>query len=102
VIAGPDRRTALNPTSGPLSRQRGTGDIAHRIVVGLVAQGVPAFEAATLGAWLHGFAGDRLTARRGCSGVLASEVAAELPEACEALREQGGVAEQCGVALPFP
>ncbi len=55
-----------------------------------------------LGAWLHGFAGDRLAARRGGSGVLASEVAAELPEACEALRRQGGVAEPRGVALPFP
>jgi NAD(P)H-hydrate epimerase len=102
VIAGPDRRTAINPTGGPALGSGGTGDVLTGIVVGLVAQGVPAFEAATLGAWLHGFAGDRLTARRGCSGVLASEVAAELPEACEALRGPCGVAEQCGVALPFP
>lgn len=102
VIAGPDGRIALNPTGGPALGSGGTGDVLTGIVVGLVAQGVPAFEAATLGAWLHGFAGDRVTARRGRSGILASEVAAELPEACEALRRQGGVAEQCGVALPFP
>lgn len=102
VIAGPDGRIAINPTGGPALGSGGTGDVLTGIVVGLVAQRVPAFEAATLGAWLHGFAGDRVTARRGRSGLLASEVAAELPEACEALRRQGSIAERSALALPFP
>jgi NAD(P)H-hydrate repair Nnr-like enzyme with NAD(P)H-hydrate dehydratase domain len=68
-----------------------------------------AFESAALGAWLHGEAGDRLTARRGAVGVLAGEVAAELPDTIAALRggERTGpiVAPSgtgTGLALPFP
>ncbi len=102
VIAGPDGRTAINPTGGPALGSGGTGDVLTGIVVGLVAQRVPAFEAATVGAWLHGFAGDRVTERRGRSGLLASEIANELPEACEALRALGGVAERSALALSFP
>jgi len=102
VIAGPDGRIAINPTGGPALGSGGTGDVLTGIVVGLVAQRVPVFEAATLGAWLHGFAGDRVTARRGRSGLLASDVVAELPEACETLRRQGSVAERSALALPFP
>ena len=102
VIAAPDRRTALNPTGGPALGSGGTGDVLTGIVASLLGQGMPAFEAATLGVWLHGFAGDRATSRRGRSGLLASEVAADLPEACEALRSSAGVAEPCALALPFP
>ena len=102
VIAGPDGRIAINPTGGPALGSGGTGDVLTGIIVGLVAQRVPAFEAAALGAWLHGFAGDRVSARGGRSGLLASEVAAALPEACETLRTFSGVVERSALALPFP
>ena len=72
------------------------------IVVALLAQGMAAFEAAALGVWLHGFAGDRVSARRGRSGVLAGDVAAALPEACETLRASTSGAERSALALPFP
>ena len=102
VIAAPDGRSALNPTGGPALGSGGTGDVLTGIVVALLAQGVPTFEAAALGAWVHGFAGDRMTSRLGRSGVLASEVAAALPGAFEALRSSAGVAERSTLALSFP
>jgi NAD(P)H-hydrate epimerase len=103
VIAGPDGRVAVNPTGGPVLGSGGTGDVLTGVVAALVGQGLAAFEAAALGAWLHGAAGDRLAARRGRSGVLAGELAAELPEAAEALRATRTAAEQpAGLALPFP
>lgn len=86
VIAAPDGRTALNPTGGPVLGSGGTGDVLCGVLAGLLGQGVPAFEAAALGAWLHGRAGERVAARRGRSGVLAGEIAEEIPETCEALR----------------
>jgi hypothetical protein len=56
-----------------------------------------------LAAWLHGYAGDRLAQRRGASGVLAGEVASEIPEAAEALRRAAGAAvEPSGLVVPFP
>ena len=102
VISGPDGRVAVNPTGGPVLGSGGTGDVLTGIVAALLAQGLAPFEAAALAAWLHGWAGDRLAARRGRSGVLAGELAAELPEAVEALRHIGTGGEAVGLALPFP
>lgn len=102
VIAAPDGRVAINPTGGPALGTGGTGDVLTGVVVALLMQHMDAFDAAALAAWLHGFAGDRVAARRGRSGLLAGEVAAELPEACEALRSPAVVAQRAGLALPFP
>jgi NAD(P)H-hydrate epimerase len=102
VVADPAGRTAVNPTGGPALGSGGTGDVLTGIVAGLLAQRLDAFDAAVLGAWIHGHASDRLAARRGRSGVLAGELAAELPEACEALRSlHGGIAEDA-LAAAFP
>jgi ADP-dependent NAD(P)H-hydrate dehydratase / NAD(P)H-hydrate epimerase len=102
VIAGLQGRTAINPTGSSALGSGGTGDVLTGMVVGLLAQRVPPFEAAALAAWLHGFSGDRLSARRGRSGLLASEIAAALPEACEALRGILSQPERSALALPFP
>jgi NAD(P)H-hydrate epimerase len=101
VIASPEGRVAVNPTGGPVLGSGGTGDVLTGVVAGLLGMGCEPFEAAALGAWLHGSAGDRLAARRGRAGVLASEIAAELPAACEALRAPAaGEVESLAPAFP--
>ena len=102
VIAAPGGRVAVNPTGGPLLGTGGTGDVLTGVVAALMGQGLAPFEAATLAAWLHGSAADRLAARRGSSGVLAGELAAELPEAAEALRRTAGGEDAGRLAVPFP
>jgi NAD(P)H-hydrate epimerase len=104
VIAAPDGRTALNPTGGPVLGSGGTGDVLCGVLAGLLGQRLPAFEAAALGAWIHGRAGERVAARRGRSGVLAGEIAEELPETCEALRTVAAApaAEPASLLLAFP
>ena len=87
VIADPAGATAINPSGGPLLASGGTGDVRWGMVTVLLAQGLPAFEAARLGAYLHGAAADRLATRRGSTGSLAGEVAAEIPALLDALRE---------------
>jgi len=87
VIAAPDGRVAVNPTGGAALGTGGTGDVLCGVTAGLVAQGLPAFEAAVLAAYLHGLAGDRWQARRGAAGLRASELADGIPEAWHALRE---------------
>jgi NAD(P)H-hydrate epimerase len=108
VVASPGGRTTVNPTGGPVLGSGGTGDVLAGLVGGLLAPyGVRAgedgaHEAAALGAWIHGFAADRLAARRGSAGVLAGELARELPEAMEALRRTAGAAVPIGLVVPFP
>ncbi|NPA06065.1 MAG: NAD(P)H-hydrate dehydratase [Chloroflexi bacterium] len=57
VIAAPDGRTAVIPVATPALARAGTGDVLAGLIVGLRAQGVPAYEAALAGAWIHAQAG---------------------------------------------
>ena len=104
VTAAPDGRAVVNPTGGPALASGGTGDVLLGIVTGYLAQGLEAFEAAALAAFVHGAAADRIAQRTGPSGLLASELAAELPETAQRLRQAGGTAARTGVglALDFP
>jgi hydroxyethylthiazole kinase-like uncharacterized protein yjeF len=80
--AGP---ISVNPTGGPALAVGGSGDVLTGVVGALLARGCSARDAARLGAWVHGAAGDRLAARRG-EGWTAGDVATELPWAVEELR----------------
>lgn len=77
VIAHPDGRWAIIDSGGPALASAGTGDVLAGLIGGLRAQGLPAWEAALLGAWTHGAAADRWTVRTGRPAGLS---AAELPE----------------------
>ena len=59
----------------------GMGDVLAGVIGALLAQGVAAWEAACLAAFVHGLAADRLARTRARSGFLASEVATELAAA---------------------
>ncbi|HRQ13262.1 MAG TPA: NAD(P)H-hydrate dehydratase, partial [Promineifilum sp.] len=75
VVAAPDGRATLLPFANPVLAVGGSGDVLAGIIVALLAQKMPPYEAAALGAYLHGAAGEMARAYWGDAGILAGELA---------------------------
>jgi hydroxyethylthiazole kinase-like uncharacterized protein yjeF len=87
VVAAPDGRRALEPFATPALARAGTGDVLAGVIGGLIAQGVEGWQAAVLGAYLHGRAGELAAAHAGVSdSILARDVALFLSQSIAELR----------------
>lgn len=74
-------RTAENTTGNPGMATGGTGDVLTGIITALVCQGLSPFEAAVLGAHVHGLAGDLAAAELGQVSLIAGDLLKYLPQA---------------------
>jgi NAD(P)H-hydrate epimerase len=86
VVADPAGRSLVYSGANPALATAGTGDVLAGAVVGLLAQGLSAFDAAALAVYLHASAGARVRAEIGDAGALASDLLPQLPQAIRALR----------------
>jgi hydroxyethylthiazole kinase-like uncharacterized protein yjeF len=84
VIAAPDGSVAIAPFENPAMASGGTGDVLAGTIGALLAQGLAPYDAARLGVYLHGQAGELVRERIGDAGLLASD----LPEAVPVVRKR--------------
>jgi NAD(P)H-hydrate epimerase len=81
LVATPAGEITVNPTGTPLMATAGSGDVLAGALGAGLARGLAPAQAAVAAAWLHGAAGERLAARLGDAGLLASELADAIPPA---------------------
>ncbi|MEO8840836.1 MAG: NAD(P)H-hydrate dehydratase [Kofleriaceae bacterium] len=75
-----DDHCSINPTGGPALGTGGSGDVLAGVIGALLAQGVPAVDAARIGVFVHGRAGDQLAARYGDRGVVSTDLPVAIAE----------------------
>ncbi|MEM1319498.1 MAG: NAD(P)H-hydrate dehydratase [Bacteroidota bacterium] len=85
AIAAPDGQCYFNSTGNPGMATAGSGDVLTGILTALLAQGYAAIDAARLGVYLHGLAGDKAAARLGQESLIARDLIAHLGAAWQAL-----------------
>jgi NAD(P)H-hydrate epimerase len=105
VIADPAGTRSVAPFENPALATGGTGDVLAGIIGALLAQGLAPAEAARLGVYLHGMAGEAVRDRLGDAGLLASDLPDAIPGARKrlaAIAERMRPGKRLGFAVREP
>ncbi|MFN8389674.1 MAG: NAD(P)H-hydrate dehydratase [Bdellovibrionota bacterium] len=103
VIATPEGRTIINPAATSALGTGGSGDALGGIIGALIAQGAGVLDAALLGVFAHGAAGELLERRRGgMFGIVATDIIAAAAEVLNALQRQSVLSSNAVVKRVLP
>jgi NAD(P)H-hydrate epimerase len=81
IVAAPDGRSMQCPTGNSGMATGGSGDVLSGIIGALLAQGICAFDAACIGVYVHGLAGDIAAQNKTERALIASDIIDALPDA---------------------
>ncbi len=78
TVVSDGKKAYVNTSGNSGMAVGGSGDVLTGVICGLLAQHMPAFEAASLGVYLHGLAGDAAREKRGAYGMIARDISEEI------------------------
>jgi NAD(P)H-hydrate epimerase len=87
IIASPDGRSKISPVAHAGLATAGTGDVLAGVIAGLIAQGLPLFDAAACGVYLHGRAAVLAGEQIGMAGMLAGDLLPALPGVIKMIKD---------------
>lgn len=79
-VTTPNGKIFFNTTGNNGMATAGSGDVLTGIIASLLAQGYPVDTAVVLGAYLHGFAGDRAAEMGSKTSMIASDIVQQIPQ----------------------
>ena len=87
TLITPEGNCHFNPTGNPGMATGGSGDVLTGVLLALLAQGYSPLDAALLGAYVHGLAGDLAKEEQGEMGMTAMDIVRHLPRAWRSMME---------------
>jgi hydroxyethylthiazole kinase-like uncharacterized protein yjeF len=87
LVAAPDGSVYVNPSGNAGMATGGTGDVLTGVLAALIAQGLDTLQAAQLGTYLHGLAGDLAVETTGQLGLTAGDIVEHLPASEQMIRK---------------
>lgn len=96
IIAEPGGKVFINLTGNPGMASAGTGDVLTGMIGGLMAQGYGPLDAARIGVYIHGRAGDEVANIKGVVGMMAGDLLDRIPMTIR------GIIENEGSKTPLP
>lgn len=87
IVASPFGSLYVNKTGNSGMSTAGSGDVLDGIIAAFLSQGLPSFEAAKLGVYIHGLAGDLAATEKTQMSLIASDIIEYLPQA---IKKSGG------------
>ncbi len=79
IVASAKGKAYLNKTGNSGMATAGSGDVLTGMIAAFLAQGLTGFEAAKLGAYLHGLAGDHAAEQKGRISLIATDILESIP-----------------------
>jgi hydroxyethylthiazole kinase-like uncharacterized protein yjeF len=87
VICDPNGSSTISPFANPILSSAGTGDVLAGLIAGFAGQGSSPLEASSLGVYTHGKTAESISLQIGSSGLLATELANNVPFTIKYLRD---------------
>ncbi len=80
LVSNPEGETFINLTGSPAMATAGSGDILVGLIASLIVQGVDHYDAAIMGTYLHGLAGDMAAEEIGQRSLIATDIMNKIPD----------------------
>ncbi len=95
LIADPSGKIFVTTSGNSGMATAGSGDVLTGVISSFAAQGLEPFEAAALGAFVHGVAGDMASVSRGQRGMTARDILEHIPDALMLIEDEDYSSSSC-------